>query len=790
MIENYLKIALRTLKRQFTYSMVNITGLALGLASSVIILFYVHGELSYDKHFEDSDSIYRLSTSFLGLGNFASGPEVLVDVLREEVPEVERATRLKQLTEIDLKVGGQTFTETKAYQVDSAYFRMFSYPFLSGNANTAMNNTNAVVISDEVAMRYFGSLDVLGQLVTSVNDEQVYTVTGVIKSEKERSHFDAEIWLPIQDRLEGEQNWYSASFYNYVKVREGTTPAQFKNAIDRMLEAKICPLFCGDQTYAEYKAGDEAYKLFVQPLGDIYLTSKLRFELSPGGNETNVYTFSIIGIFIISLAIVNFVNLSTARSSRRAKEVGVRKALGTAKKGLVTQFLLESIVISLAAMLISVGLVEFFLVLYENFIGVPLIESLFNSAFNWGIVFLLSLFVGVLAGVYPAFYLTAFKPIEVLKQSFFSGGRSGRISLRNFLVVFQFSISICLLICTALVQLQMQYIRTKDLGFQDNNVVIVRNASALGTNRAAFKEEISRLPQVTSSSLNSRLPAGSAVMINTYQTPQMENAATFNTFFGDDQFIPTLGMRIVEGRNFSADIASDTAGVILNESAVRAFMLDEPIGAMVNQNERVVGIVSDFNFESLRNEVAPVVIKYRTSGSRIAFKIDGQNTTTFVAELNKQWQAMSSKPMKYYFLDENFGEFVEKEAILGQTVSIFTVLAVIISCLGLFGLSAFTAEQRTKEIGIRKVLGASIANIVVLLNRGFTKPILVAIVLAIPGAYYLMQQWLSNFAYKINLEIWVFAVSAMAALLLAWLTVGYHSIKAASSNPVEALKDE
>lgn len=787
MLNNYIKTAFRNIYRHLSYSLINILGLAVGLASAIVIGLWVYQEWSYDRHFEDADRIYRVGVNFMNVGDMAVGPPQLNDYLRE-FPGVEKTGRLGGVSSFNIHIGDKVFQQSDIYYADSTFFEVFSYDFVEGSRETAMDNPNSAVLTRQTAVRFFGSQPALGRTILVGEDKEVYTIVGVVATRGHRSHIGASMWLNYQ--YSNNTNWLSASVYNYVKLEKTESLESFEERLLQFNKSTIYPTLPIEAPFEEWIKTDGAYHFNVIPVTDIYLKSTLKFEPTPGGSYNNVVTFFAIALLIILIAAVNFINITTARSSIRAKEVGIRKTLGTGRGALIGQFLFEAVLICAIALLVSFGLAELFLSLFQWFTGMTLLEGVFvNSGSQIAVVSLIALGIGLLAGLYPAFYLTRFKPVRVLKGQIHSG-TGDQSFFRNALVLLQFTISISLLIGTGIIYQQLDYMRTKDLGLDKENVFIISNARQLGDQKEAFRQQLMRFSGVEHASYNKRIPAGSSVWVSGMKTKDMADDIPLQSFLGDYEMIPTLGFRIVEGRGFSRDVASDTHAVLLNQSAVRALELSEPLGAELNGKYTVIGVVADFNFESLRKQVEPTVLEFDPGGDRLAVKLSGSQSE-FIEYAQNSWEEFGiESPMNYYFLDENFEQLLEKEQILAKAVVIFAILAILISCLGLYGLSAFIAEQRIKEIGIRRVLGASVAQIILLLNKNLTKPVLVSLAIAIPLAFILLNRWLNNFAYKTEMSPWIFAGAAIAALLVAWLTVSWQSLRAAWANPVESLRSE
>jgi putative ABC transport system permease protein len=795
MLKNFITVALRNLRRQVMYSFLNLFGLAIGMACSLVIFLYVFGEWSHDRHFANADRIYRIGVSFFNMGPFANGPERLMDFLPKEFQGIESYTRFQRNRDEALRVEGLSYKE-EVYYVDSSFFNVFSYSFIEGAAATAMLKPHSIVLSERMAKKYFKDLPAMGRTIEVGKEKDPYVVTGIVKDDHRKTHLKASAWMSLPPEETEAKYWTSASFYMYVLLRKGVSRDDLNRALDRVIEKNVYPESNINNVPLERYVQDEnSVKFSTLALTDIYLRSKASLELSPGGNETNLYIFSVIAVFILVLAGVNFINLSTARATRRAKEVGIRKSLGTSRGRLIVQFLLESVLMSLFSMVVALGLAELFSFAFFWITGQQLAIDLWSNFLSIIGVLLFALMVGLMAGIYPAFYLTSFQPVNVLKGNL---RLSGSQTFRNTLVVFQFSISIALIISTTIIIRQLNFMSAKDLGFAPENVITIDDLDLLKGSAISFKDELLQHPDVINGSLHAGEP-GSKAMISVYryQTSEMENSITINTYFGDHEYIDVMGLKLLEGRNFNKDLASDTSSVILNESAVRVLNLRKPIGAVVSQNMKVIGVVSDFHWESLRNEIAPLAIIPQQGSStnvryfQLALQVRSSAVSSLLKTAEKRWKELvPDEPFKYHFLDENFGALLKKEEVLGKAIGFFTVLAILISCLGLFGLAAYTTEQRTKEIGIRKVLGASVTNIVMMLNKQFTLLVLISMLIAIPVSYYAAEQWLAGFAYRTDLSVWLFLGGGITGLMISYCTVAFQSIKASRTNPAETLKCE
>lgn len=786
MLKNYLKIAFRNLFRKKLYGTINILGLALGLASSFVIGTWVYQELSYDQHFDNANRIYRVGVNFYNVGDFAAGPEVFEPVV-EEFPEVQKVTSMQRFQSLKLYLNEQTFVESPAFAADGDFFEVFSFPFLQGNPATALDQPNQVVLTESLAKKLFGEQEALGQIIEIGEEKTSHQIVGVIKETGHKTHFNMDMWISLE-RDPDASNWTSARLFNYVLLNEGFSKESFTARLDQLIKDQVFPSLNHGGPYEEWIQSNSAYKFITTPLTDLYLKTNLRFDFFASGNATNVYAFAVIALFIILLAAINFVNISTARSSGRAKEVGIRKTLGSNRKSLVMQFLNESVITCFIAFIIALGLGEIFLTLFQQITSIELLDAFYIGPEQILLFLSVTILIGITAGLYPAFYLSSFKPVSMLKNQF-SGVKKSLF--RNTLVVSQFTISTCLIVGTGVVYQQLNFMQNKDLGFSTENILVISNADQLGEQRASFKQEVKNLTGVTNAAYSRRIPVGQSVWIYTFQTAEMDDGIPFQSFFGDEEYLNALGFRLVEGRNFSKDIAGDSTAVILNRSAVQELGLENPVGTKLNRDQVVVGVVDDFNYESLHKLVEPVAIMFNPTGERLALKIDGANAEEILANLRNTWEYFDpEESMNYYFLDERFQQTLSNERSLGKAVTIFSVFAIIISCLGLFGLSSYLCEQRTKEIGIRKILGAAVSTLVIFLNKDFTKLVLISIAVAIPLSYILMSKWLANFAYRVEINPVLFVAAGLLALLISWATVSGQSIKTALMNPVESLRSE
>ncbi|PWK77369.1 putative ABC transport system permease protein [Mucilaginibacter oryzae] len=807
MFKNYLKTAYRTLKKNVGFTAINIFGLALGLATCMLIVFYVVDELSYDKYNTRADRIYRanMQIRFGGIDqNYASSPAPLAGVFKKDYPEVESSCRLLQRGGYNVKKGNQTIHEDKMVFADPTLFDVFTLPVIVGDPGHALVEPNTVVITETIAKRYFNTVQAVGKTFT-FDDKLLYKVTGVIKDLPRQSHFHFDFFLSMASKDESRENaWLSNNFNTYVLLKPGADVKQFEAKLPELMRRNAGPQL-QDVLHLNFDAFESAgnrYRLSLVPLLDIHLKSNLMSELDHNGNIQYVYIFGAVAVFILLIACVNFMNLSTARSANRAREVGVRKVLGSARKYLIAQFLSESIMVTFVATVIAVAAAYLLLPVFNNISGKNI--GLNAASLVWLVPCLLVtvLVIGFLAGSYPAFFLSGFQPIEVLKGKLSAGFKGGM--LRSSLVVFQFFISIVLIIGTLVIYNQLKYIQNKDLGYNRSQVLVVHGVYNLGEQTRVFKEEVKQLPGVAGVTMTGFLPTSdyrnsSSVFQERALDPK--KAVLAQTWTVDDKYLPTLDIKLVKGRNFSDQMPTDSAAMIVNETAARLMGVKDPLNkpmylpmdnmAKTFKEYHIIGVIKDFNFASLRNNISPVILMYGQDNGSLSVKMHTANITGLMAQIKDKWKSIQpGKEFSYSFMDDDFDASYRAEQRMGTIFIIFTTLTIVIACLGLFGLAAYAAEQRTKEIGIRKVLGANVANIVGMLSKDFIRLVLIAIIIAIPFAWFFMHQWLQGFAYRQNIQWWVIVLSAVAALLIAFVTISFQSIKAALANPVRSLKNE
>ncbi|MEQ9405850.1 MAG: ABC transporter permease [Cyclobacteriaceae bacterium] len=811
MLKNYFNVALRNLLKHKFYSLLNILGLSIGLACFMLISLFVKDELSYDQYFNDSDRIHRVDFAATLNGSdiiAAQGGAPMAAALKKDYPEVQDATRIRNSGNwfVRKKEGAETFKEENVMMADSNFFDFFSNRLIYGESKGALNRPNTLVIDLTTSKKIFGNdINPVGEVLV-LDNRFDYEVAGVYEDFPQNSHFHHNMILSMSSfQWTTNNNWLSTNFNTYVKLNEGVVPSEFEGKFEGMIETYCAPLIEQylNMKMDEFRNSGNALGFSLFPLSDIHLKSDKEGEMEANGDIKYVFIFSVVALFILVLACINFMNLSTARSSNRAKEVGVRKVMGAFRKQLIGQFISEAVLISFISFIVAYSLV---LLAIPGFNTIAEKELMYISILEGEYVlymFSIMLVVGLLAGSYPAFYLSMFKPIEVLKGKVRQGVKSGPI--RSTLVVFQFSISIIMIIGTAIVFDQLSFIQNKKLGYDKDQILIVNDAWILRDQVTSYKEEASRSANVLGGTVASFTPTSSTNNSDLYfKNPSAAAAESLviNEAVVDYDFFETLGIQMAAGRAFSKDFSSDSSGVLLNEAAVKQFGYETPVGSMLYayggsdenpevEGYRILGVVSDFHFQSLRNDISPLVFHLGERNGVAMFRIQMENATETIAHLNATWEKFApGQPFDFRFMNKEFDSQYKQEQKIGQIFIIFVVLAIVIACLGLFGLAAFTAEQKTKEIGIRKTLGASVTSIVNLLSRNFIKLVLISFLIAVPVSYLAMDYWLEDFAYRTSLKPLTFFLSGVAAMLIAWGTISYQSWKAARANPVKSLRTE
>jgi len=800
MFKNNFKIAIRNILKHKGFSFINITGLAIGIACSILMFLFVRFELSYDTFHEKSDRIYRFAVrAMIGdtkINQTFSSSATFKKVL-EDFPEVETGVKFLRQGQVPVTLEGKTFNENNIYAVDSTFFDVFTFPLIHGDAATALVEPNTMVVTEEMAVKYFGKTDVVGQLLEvriSANSDAVpFKITGVSENVPPNSHFKYNILLSTESFPSRINNtgWTSNNFISYYVLKPGVS---YEGLNEKLKD--FTRKYMGGDRFDEWVAQGNWWENFLQPLTSIHLTSDLNGEFETNGNETYVYMFLIISIIVLLIACINFMNLSTAKSSLRAREVGLRKVVGSDKQRLIRQFLSESVILSFIALAVGVLLVELLLPEYRNLIGRPVELNYFNNLIVIPALIVLGIFVGVVSGSYPAFILSSFNPVAVLKSK--SGDKKSGSWIRNGLIVFQFSISIFLIVGTAVVYQQLQHMQNIKLGFEKEQVLVVRNPGSLGSAVNTFKEELRSIGGITSVSGSTGLP-GRSFSNQGFGSVSVEANFTLNLYVCDHEYLNTLKLELAEGRFFSKEFASDSSAVILNKNAVELLGWDDPIGKTLSNSREdperftVIGVIDDYHYESLHQDIRPMALFltggiYNWSQSLISIRISTNNVSGIIGNIERIWDRVApGMPFEYSFLEEDYNNLYVNEQQTSKLFTIFSFLAIFIACLGLFGLASFVAERKTKEIGIRKVLGATIPGIVCRLSLIFGKWVLLANIIAWPLAYYAMDGWLEDFAYRIDIGVGIFLLAGLVALIIALATVSYQSFKAAIANPVEAI---
>ena len=805
MLKNYLKIAFRSLLKDKFFSFLNVTGLAIGIACCLLIVTYVRYELSFDKHFENQENIYRVviegrfnGRDFTGVQNPApAGPTFL-----DQIPAVEQKLRFRGTGDWIVEYQEKVFNEGDLVFTDETFFDVFKVNMVKGNPEEALTRKNHLAMSETMAKKYFGDEDPLGKTL-KLDNAADWTVAGVYEDIPDNTHFHFDFLLSFitrENEYNGQQ-WLNQNYETYLVLNPNATTADIETqmndiAIEHMgAELKMYL----DMTFDQFKAAGNNFRYFLQPLADVHLKSAgYGGGFEPGSDITYVYIFSAIAVFILVIACINFMNLSTARSANRAKEVGIRKVLGSVRSQLIGQFISESVLITLISGLIGLGLAMLILPFFNNFASREMVIEPMQTlpALLTG-----ALLVGFLAGLYPAFFLSAFSPVKVLKGNLSMGMKSG--GLRKVLVTFQFSISILLIIGTFSILNQLQYIQNKNLGFEKDQVLLIHNSYLLGDNIAAFENKIEANPSVSQTSKTWYLPTSSSRSSSVFfpdAVIDQDKGVVSQNWNVDHDYSEVFGLKMVEGRFFSEDMPTDSMAMVINQTAAKSFgieSLDDAIIGDFNEDGsaldryKVVGIFEDFHYESLREEIGPMILRLGQSNGYMGIKLNASNYQQVIDEARNSWDEMApGQPFEYTFLDDRFTNMYTAETQLGDIFLIFAVLAIVIACLGLFGLAAFTAQQKTKEVGIRKVLGASISQLIYIMSREVSVLVLISFVVASAAGWYGVNQWLQGFAYRPPVSVMVFLLAGAGAFVIALLTMSYQSIKVAVANPVKALRNE
>ncbi len=801
---NYLKIALRNLLRKKGFTIINISGLAVGATASLLIFLFVQRELSYDQYFEDRDRIYRVVEDRIypdRLAHFAMIPDGFSTIFPEEIPEIEQSTRLIGFTSFTnvVRYEDDVYTENYYFFADSNFLEVLPFALLKGNPKDVLRHPNTIVLSAATATRYFGTADPMGKII-KVNDQDV-SIVGVMEDVPENSHMKFDALLPVAGvQFVQNPSFYIAGTYTYVKLAGGVDPRSVEKKIPALVEKYAAGQIEREMgvSFKKYIEDGNGYNYFLQPITDIHLHSQRTNEIKAGGNITTVQVLAFVAILIIVIAGINFVNLATARSAERAREVGVRKVLGSRRQQLIFQFLSESMLISAAAMVIALLAVWGIEGIFNNIAGTTLNFDLTANPTFVLVTITGTVVLGIAAGLYPALYIAGLKPVNVLKGKFQSSA-SGKI-LRNGLVVFQFSVAIVLISATLVVYNQLTFMQNKSLGFTKDGLLII-NHNSNGNQAEALHQQLAKVPGVKGVGAGSAVP-GAYFYGLPFKRQGSEEIITPKGMSADDDFFSVMNLRIIAGRSFSRDF-DDSLSIVINERAAKAIGLTDPVGTVLYHNANpetpvaytVVGVVEDFHYESLHSEVAPLIMM-STEGqfgfsNLIVVRLDTDAVSNTLRNVENVWKdARPGDPFTYSFMDGRLDRLYTSESQSGKLLMMFTVIAISIACVGLFGLAAYTTSQRTKEIGVRKVLGASIASIVGLLSLDFLKLVFVSSLIAVPLSWMLVNEWLETFAYRVPLQFITFVIACGIVVLFTAITISYQAISASVTNPARSLKEE
>lgn len=800
----------RTLLKKKTFSLINLLGLSIGLTVCLLLVLYIQNELGYDTFHEKHNRIYRLAMERKYPGRstfFGEIPWSIADAVKQEFPEVVETARIMEVSGQNsfVTVNEKYFRESKIFGVDSNFFHVFTGDFLAGNKQDALTKPNTSVINESTALRLFGSVqNAMGKHFLREGFAD-FVITGVCRDWPEKSHFQFNFLLANSSFNFSPPNYYDLSIYTYLLLNEHADASALENKLPQIVTKYVAPKIQQGfgESFEDFTKQGNGYRYFLQPLKEIHLNSDLVDEFRPNGSKSIIYLLAGIGAFILFLACINFINLSTAISVERAKEVGIRKTFGSDKKSIVWQFLAEAVLFSVFAMIVSVISVRFLLPVFNRIADSTLSISFFYRPVTILCLFAFSVCVGILAGIYPALVISSFRPIVVLKGRF-KTGTHGR-ALRNGLVVFQFAMSVFLMICTLVVSRQMHYVMGERAGNSKDHLISIGGLERLPNGGKSFIQDVSVLPGIeawSSSILADGRKFNSVPMVS----QETGESRTEQTAPVDEHYAGMMSLEIKEGRFFSKEFSTDSQAVVLNESAVQDFHLKHPVGSTITSTEpyfngdtlhktiyTVIGVIKDFHFQSMHEKISPLVLtnSNRFHVNELAIKINGKNIKSTMAAIENRWKQYSPViTMNYFFLDQKLAEQYKAEQSEQKIFTAFSVLAIMIACIGLFGLSVYTTIQRTKEIGVRKVLGAGPGSIVFILSKDFLKLVLISALIAFPVAWWAMHSWLQGFAYRVKPEWWIFILAGFSAALIAFISISFQAIKAAVANPVKSLRSE
>lgn len=801
MLRNYLKVAVRNILRDKFYAALNISGLALGLTASILIGLYIYDEITFDKFHAHYENIYHVGTHVRfgdqDIITSSTGP-VLAPAMLQQIPGIESTTRLNPwpLKGIDVHYGDKVFTEYNAIYADPNFFDFFSFSLLQGDGKTVLKEPNTIVLTPDAARRYFGNESALGKLITVGEDHDAFTVTGIAEPAPANSHIQFDMLLSLAShKAAKESDWGDVDgTYTYFRKNKETPIEIVTSRVSELMKNNIRPEIESNfnMSFQEFEKQGNIYTIFPYALSESHLYHpEITDGLAPNGDVNSLYMMGAVGIFILLIACINFMNLSTARSARRAREVGLRKAFGSAKQRLVMQFLSESAVYVLVALVLAITAGYLLLPAFEMLSGKSLSFGVLTEPGVAGAMILVFVVIALLAGSYPAFYLTAFKPIDVLKGNLSTGMKSKGI--RRMLVILQFSISMVLMICTLVVYDQLTFMQQKNVGLDKHNVLVIQKTMRLKENLQPFREAVTNLAGVSKASYaDNAFPE--VHRAGTFRPMGSTRDIVFQVYKADYDHLDALKIDLVQGRYFAREFPSDFGTVVLNEAAVKAIGWKNPVGEQFQSDDGkglpVIGVIRDFNFESFKSEVRPLIILLTAESDFMHVRYTG-NPDEIVAAIKSVWAKHApDSPFDYTFLDQNFDQLFREEQRMGKVFVAMSGIAIFVACLGLLGLASFTAEQRTREIGIRKVMGASVSSITSLLSKEFMALVGLAFVIATVAGWYAMTEWLNSFAFRVELRPTVFLISGLTATGIAWVTISYHFLKAAASNPCDAIRHE
>jgi putative ABC transport system permease protein len=808
MIKNFFVNTFRNMRRQRGYILINVGGLAIGLTSFLFITLYVIHELSYDRFHKNYENIYRLKV----VGRMAGGEldqavtaAPMAKAMMNDYPEVILTTRVTRLGAWLIRFGDKRFNEDGVLFADSTFFGVFDFKLLKGDPKTALELPKSIILSEEYAKKYFADQDPMGQQMIVEADTVLYTVTGVVRNVPDNSHmkFDMLASMSTYPGMANSQFWVSHNFYTYIVVKNGTNKDVLQQKFQGMVTKYVGPQIQQilGLTIDDFRKAGNDFSYVIEPLKDLHLKGATQYNLEPMGSITTVYVFAVIAFLILIIAIINYVNLATAKSATRAREVGVRKVAGARKAGLISQFLGESLLIVTFAVILSVLLVYAFTIYFNQLIGKNLSVGLLDNFQGYISLLALIIIVGIAAGFYPAFVLASFNPVEVLKGTMNPGSMSK--SLRGLLVVFQFTVSIIIIIGSIIVYKQLNFMTKKDLGFNKENLIVIRRPDAFHQQLEAFREQVLQIPGVEKVGFSRAVP-GTIYNNNAFLKDEDPDKNTYliNQTQVSLDFPQALGVQLVEGRFFSREYGTDSAAVLINETAVKSMGLKDPVGKYILQPRgpqqfqklKIIGVMKDFNIETLHKSISPVCFTVLGTGGGDMFavvRITGNDIPATIQGIEQRWQNFTTRqPFQYDFFTDTWNNLYASETKTGRIFILFSLLVIFIACLGLIGLITYITDKRTKEIGIRKTYGASIRLVLRLLSKEVVYLILISSIIAYPIAYFGSKYWLGGFADKVNISPFIFILATFAALIIGWLSISYQAIRAANYNPARALRTE